>query len=212
MIDKKRVTKIVAASLLADGTVGVPPDGSVNAKYRQPKVIDNLDYIEWLGDILSGITGVNTHVFQPKMKGAKQQIMLQTRCHPFYTKFRNRMYPNGFKVVDPHYLTLIDWEFMAVMFQEDGSAYLNEKKYVRVVICTECFSYGDNHTLRIAFKEKLGIDFSVKGYRVKGKQFYRLHLNKKDINTFMDGVEPFMCESFKYKIYRTVSPGTSLVR
>lgn len=212
MIDKKRVTKIVAASLLADGSVGVPPDGSVNAKYRQPKTEDHKDYVEWMAGILGQVTSTNCYEFQPKQKGAKKQIMLQTRCHPFYTKFRDRMYPNGVKVVDPHYLKLVDWEFMAVVFQEDGSAYLNESKYVRVVLCTECFSYGDNHTLRLAFKEKLGIDFSVKSYRKNGKQFYRLHLDKKDINKFMDGVEPFMCESFRYKIYRTVSPDTSVVR
>lgn len=211
MIDKERITKIVAASLLADGSVGIPPDGSINAKYRQSKTIEHQDYIDWLADILSGVTLTNSYEFQPKISGAKRQVMLQTRCVPFYTKFRNRMYPNGFKVVEPHYLKLVDWEFLAVMFQEDGYAYLNEDKYIRVVLCTETFSYGDNQTLRLAFKDKLGIDFSVKSYRSKGRQMYRLHLNKKCINVFMEGVEPYMCESFKYKIYRAVSPETSLV-
>lgn len=209
MTDKQYVTKIVAASLLGDGSVGVPPDGSVNAKYRQPKTVDHMDYVNWLSERLSTVTTTNQYEWQPRMPNAKRQVMLQTRTHPFYTSFRNRMYPNGHKVVDPHYLTLIDWEFMAVWYQEDGSTVV-DRDYVRPIICTDCFSYGDNHHLRQAVGEKLGIDLNVASYRAKGLQKYRLRVRPKDINKFMDGIEPYVAPSFSYKICRTVGSSSVL--
>lgn len=205
----KYTTKIVAASLLGDGSVGVPPDGSVNAKYRQPKTVDHMDYINWLSERLSAVTPTNQYEWQPRLGNSKRQVMLQTRTHPFYTSFRNRMYPNGHKVVDPHYLTLIDWEFMAVWYQEDGSTVV-DRDYVRPIICTECFSYGDNHHLRKAVSEKLGIDLNVSSYRDKGLQKYRLRVRPKDINKFMDGIEPYVVPSFSYKICRTVGSSSVL--
>ena len=206
----KYITKIVAASLLGDGSVGIPPDGSINAKYRQPKTVDHTDYVNWLSDRLETVTPTNRYEWQPKQPGAKRQVMLQSRTHPFYTAFRNRMYPNGHKVVDPHYLTLIDWEFMAVWYQEDGSSGLAQGRYVKPVLCTDCFSYGEQHLLRDAIKERVGVEFNVKSYRTARRQMYRLHLNKKDINAFMDGVSSYICPSFSYKICRTVGSSSVL--
>lgn len=202
----KYVTKIVAASLLGDGSVGIPPDGSKNAKYRQPKTVDHMDYVDWLSGVLEKITPTSRYEWQPKGAGAKRQVMLQTRCHPFYTSFRLRMYPNGHKVVDPHYLTLLDWEFMAVWFQEDGSTIRDVRKqgtYTKVILCTDCFSYGDNHLLRDKIKEYLGVEFNVVSYRQNGKQYYRLQLRKEHTNTFMEGISPYVVGSFKYKLCRT---------
>lgn len=211
--DNKYVTKIVAASLLGDGSVGIPPDGSRNAKYRQPKTIDHMDYVDWLAGVLESVTPTNRYEYQPKMANAKRAVMLQSRCHPFYTKFRHRMYPNGHKVVDPHYLTLLDWEFMSVWYQEDGSLIRDARKkatYAKVVLCTNCFSYGDQHLLRIAIKEKLGVEFSVDGMRQNGNQNYILRLRSTDLNKFLDGISPHVVPSFQYKLCRTVG-STSLV-
>lgn len=212
---EKYVTKIVAASLLGDGSVGVPPDGSKNAKYRQPKVVDNMDYVDWMSGVLENITPTNRYEWQPKMENARRQVMLQTRCHPFYTKFRNRMYPNGHKVVDPHYLTMMDWEFMSVWFQEDGSLTRDRRPngatYGKVALSTQSFSYGDNHCLRQAIKEKLDVDFNVASCRKNGKQQYILLLRSSDISKFMDGVSPFVLPSFQYKLCCTAGSTSVIV-
>lgn len=210
------ITKIVTASLLADGCLDIPQDGSINARYRQPKVITNKDYLEWFGNIVSEVCGVKYYTFQPKMQNAKEQIMLYTRVHPFYTAIYNRMYPNGHKVVDPHYLTLLDWESMAVWYQEDGSLHVNEANkngvfYACPILCTDSFSYGEQHNLRTAIKEKLGIEFNVSSFRKHGKQMYRLRLRSSDIHKFMDNILPHIQESFKYKTCRTVGSTSRMV-
>lgn len=211
----KYATKIVAASLLADGSVGIPPDGSKNAKYRQPKTVDHMDYVDWLASVLERVTPTNRYEWQPKMENAKRQVMLQTRCHPFYTRFRERMYPNGFKVVDPHYLTLLDWEFMAVWYQEDGSlsrdVRVGGNTYAKIVLCTQAFSYGDNHFLRKVIKERLDVDFNVDSCRQNGNQHYVLRLRSVDLAKFMDGVEPFILPSYKYKLCRTAGSTSVIV-
>lgn len=213
MMNEKYLTKIVAASLLGDGWVGIPNDGSINAKYRQNKTAYHLDYVDWLVEKLETLTKVSKIPYQPKVKNAKPAIEIQTRVHPFYTKFRNRMYPNGYKVVDPHYLTLIDWEFLAVWFQEDGTISIHTIKgtdYIEVRLCTDCFSYGDNHTLRIALKEKLDLNWTVANYRHNGKHKYRLLLRASDVSKFMSGVSTFILPSFSYKIHHTV--GSRILR
>lgn len=210
----KYLTKIVAASLLADGSVGIPPDGSKNAKYRQPKTVDHMDYVDWLDERVSCITKTNRYEWQSKQfEKAKRQVMLQTGCHPFYTNFRQRMYPNGHKVVDPHYLTLIDDEFMAVWYQEDGSLIKDNRKqgiYARVVLCTDSFSYGDNQCLRMAIKENTGFEFNVVGARSNGNQHYRLQLNSKQITEFCDRVGVYVLPSFSYKLCRAVGSTTKV--
>lgn len=211
MTDKRHVTKIVAASLLGDGSVGIPPDGSKNAKYRQPKTIDHMDYVDRLSNILEEITPTNRYEWQPKLGNAKRQVMLQTRTHPFYTNFRNRMYPNGHKVVDPHYLTLLDWEFMAIWYQEDGSLIRDVRKqgtYAKVTLSTNAFSYGDQHCLRQAIKEKLNVDFNVKDCRKESSQQYILLLRAVDLSKFLDGVAPYISPSFEYKLCRTIGSTT----
>lgn len=205
--DNKYLTKIVAASLLADGSVDIPPDGSKNARYRQPKVSTHLDYLEMLATKLDTITRTKIH---PDLNN---QSYLVTRCHPFYTNFRERMYPNGHKVVDPHYLTLLDWEFLAIWYQEDGSTVMDKREqgtYVKIVLCTDCFSYAENHYLRIALKEKLNLEWNVVSFKNRGNHYYRLHLNKSQINAFMAGITSFIVPSFEYKLCSTVGNSTRL--
>lgn len=204
----KYLTKIVAASLLGDGSVGIFPTYK-NAVYRQPKRIDHKDYAEWLGDKLSTLTRVRYNEFEPKSQfNGQRQIMLTTMAHPFYTTFRERMYPNDHKVVDPHYLTLLDWEFLAIWFQEDGSTgyykHKNGSTYINTVLCSQSFSYGDNHLLRKALSEKLGLDWNVASDRSGGKQKWFLKLRSSDIEKFMCSVEPYIVDSFKYKICHVV--------
>lgn len=210
----KYLTKIVAASLLGDGCVSIFPEYK-NAVYRQPKRIDHRDYIEWYGDKLSTLTRVRYNEFDPKSQfNGQKQVMLTTLSHPFYTTFRERMYPNGHKVVDPHYLTLLDWEFLAIWFQEDGSTgyyrHKNGSTYVNAVLCSQSFSYGDNHCLRQALKERLDLDWSVSSDRSGGTQKWYLKLRSRDIEKFMSGIEPYILDSFKYKICHVA--GSRLVR
>lgn len=199
------LTKIVAASLLGDGCVHIPNDGSINAKYSQNKIIEHYDYVYWLTERLEKITKVHIHEYQPKMENANRAALIHTGVHPFYTKFRKRMYIDGIKVVDPHYLTLLDWEFLSIWYQEDGSMSIRQRERdkrpdIQIQLATDCFSYGDHLLLKDALKEKLNLEWNVRPYTTKnGYRRYRLVLLRSNAEFFCTTIYPFMQDSFKYK-------------
>lgn len=206
MKDNMYLTKIVAASLLGDGCVTIPNDGSINAKYLQSKTEPHRDYVDWFCDRIENITRVTKRDFQPKMKNAKPGIQISTGVHPFYTRFRERMYGTGRKCVDPHYLTLVDWEFLAVWYQEDGTMNVRQRprdrrRDIQISLATDCFSYGDQMLLKVALKEKLGLEWNIRPYTSKkGNRMYNMHLLRKQAELFCETIDPFIQLSFKYKI------------
>ena len=201
-MNKPYIMKIIAASLLGDGCVHIPREYK-NAIYSTSKTVNHRDYIEWLIERLETINKVSVSLHQPSMRNAKQLICIRTRSHPIYTKFRHRMYPNGIKVVDPHYLKLLDWEFMAVWFQEDGTLNTRYRKNcyeMQASIATMCFSYGDHLLLARAIEEKLHIPAHIRPIKAKnGARQYMLTFRRKFIPRLLDGIQPYIVPSFQYK-------------
>ena len=207
----KNLTKIIAASLLGDGGVNIPPDGSINAHYVLRQIEEHNDYVDYIREYIESKVGTRIQRYEPKpneqMKNPKPVLSLITRVHPFFTKFRERMYPNGHKVVDPHYLTLIDYEFLAIWYQEDGTL-VNvpkpsvSKDYIRqeVYLYSLNFSYADNKLLSAAIYEKTGLHWNVQRHHSRGNIYYKLYLARKDIPIFMNCIEPFIQPSFRYKL------------
>lgn len=206
-MESKYLTKIVAACLLGDGCVKIRPCGHKNAHFVLAQTEDHYDHVLYIKNILSELTHVNEWTKENFSKGSgknpKVQKWIETRTHPFYTKFRERMYPNGHKVVDPHYLTLLDWEFLAIWYMQDGSVCSNGT-HASIRIATHNFSYGDNHCLRQALADKLGILFNVVSSRRNNKQYYSLSLNSKSNECFLENVSPYVQHSFSYKIPKMV--------
>lgn len=220
-MSKVYLEKIIAASLLGDGSVSIPKDGSINAQYTQSKTMPHVDYAEWMIERMETLTKVSRWYFQPKMENAKPVIGFRSRVHPFYTQFRNRMYGTGKKCVDRHYLTLMDWEFLAVWFQEDGTLNSRQRERdrrpdVQISIATHCFSYGDHMLLKLALKEKLDLDWNIRQMKnKKGEIQYTLHLYRKHAEYFCENIEPFIVPSFKYKCSHAVpltSKGEDMIR
>jgi len=199
--------KIIAASLLGDGTVHVPRE-HINAVYTIRQTELHRDYLEYLAE--RQLTSVRWEgPIIPKMLNAKTQYGFRTKAHPTYTSFRERMYPNGHKIVDPHYLTLLDWEFLAIWYQEDGhisSRMQGNYQDIQVGLATHSFSYGDNLLLKAALKEKLYLEWNIRsGSKKDGGRVYHLALRRSSLERFIDGVMPFIVPSFDYKI-RTIAP------
>lgn len=210
-MSEKYLTKIIAASLLGDGGVYIPPDGSKNAHYVLRQIAEHKDYVDYMRERIEFKIGTRTQTYNPKptdiMKNPKPTLSLITRVHPFFTKFRERMYPNGHKVVDPHYLTLIDYEFLAIWYMEDGTLVNTpnpkvSKDYIRqeVYLYSLCFSWADNKLLSKAIYEHTGLHWNVQRHHSKGNIYYKLYLARKDIPSFMEGIGPYILPSFRYKL------------
>lgn len=207
-MSNKELTKVVAACILGDGGVYIPKDGSINAHFILSQTTDHQDHIDYIKNYLETLTSTRLAKQIPKMpKGAtsvKEIGRLYSMRHPFYTQFRANCYPNGVKVVHPHYLTLIDWEFLAIWFMQDGcnNRLKNTNYLIRnaMHLCTLNFSYGDNMLLRRALAEKLNLHWSVVSHRQNGKQYWKLALSHKCTEEFVDGISKYVQPSFYYKL------------
>src|SRR4030067_2609914 len=153
MRNNKELTKYVSAFLLGDSTIWIDKrtwGKKGNATFECCQIEEHLDYLEWMKSIIEDITNVelkpkagqkDMHTFpNGTISKVKKQYRLRSRAHPFFNPFRERMYGTGKKAIDPHYLTLLDWESLATWYMDDGyiSNYMSKKVYPqdRLALCT----------------------------------------------------------------------------
>jgi hypothetical protein len=190
---KRELIKYVSAFTMGDG--GVYYSGK-HCRFICNQIAANRDYIDWRAGILSNITSVN--IFENQQENKQLILCTQTKTHPIYTNVRERLYIDSYKSVDPHYLTLLDWEMLAILYQDDGSIYKDTRcdATPNVRLNTKRLSYGDSWLLKKAIKEKLDIEFNVN----KHYHRYFLSLRTKDYDKFKSGVEDFIKPSFLHKL------------
>lgn len=190
-MNNRELIKYISAFTMGDG--GVYYSGN-NCRFICNQIVDNKDYIEWRADILSNMTSVN--IFENQQPNKKLILCTQTKTHPTYTDVRKRLYIDNYKTVDPHYLTNMDWEMMAILFMDDGSGCLDKEIYPDIKLNLKRLSYGDQFLLKKCIKEKLGVEFNINRHYDK----WFLRLRNKDARIFLENVRSYMKPSFDYKL------------
>lgn len=195
-IDEKQLSKLLYYFAGFDG--GVYMSGS-NARFVMNMRKDNLDYIEWVAKTLELFTSVSTHPVVQRGNRAPL-VCLTSKTHPKLTAIRERLYINDRKVLDPHQLTLLDAEALAIIFMADGGTSVDQRwnKYAEIKLHTKGYSYFDNLALSKAIYEKTGIRTTVNRH---GK-YYFLRVKSQDIKLFIKTVSPYVLPSFSYKLER----------
>jgi len=207
-MDKKQLTKLVSYMATFDGGIYVPHkrkvDSKVNCKFILNMRKENEDYVMWVKSVMEEITSVNLYERQDYNTDGysrKPQIRLETKRHPFFTKIRDRIYIEGHKVIDPHMLTLMDEEALAIIFMCDGGTSLDirhKNPHAKIDLHTKGFSYADNMAISKAIYTKTGVITNVNRH---GKYYY-LNVATKSHRDFYYSVKPFICHSFDYKFGR----------
>jgi hypothetical protein len=193
-MDKRQLIKYISAFTMGDG--GVYYSGK-ECRFVSNQLEKHRDYIEWRAEILEGLTSVNLHV--SKQEGKQDILSTTTRTHPTYTAVRKRLYIDGYKSVDPHYLSNLDWEMVSILFQDDGSACKDKRSpgcEPTVCLHLKRLSYGDQLLLKKAFKDKLEMEFNVQRHYDR----WYLRLRSKDSSKFLSSVKSFIKPSFEYKL------------
>jgi hypothetical protein len=93
----------------------------------------------------------------------------------------------------------------------DGSLYIdkpNPKKglvneSINIMLHMNRLSYGDQWFLKKCLKDKLDLEFNINKQFYRDRTYYYLRLRNKDSIKFMDGIKPYMKESFMYKFYNS---------
>lgn len=192
-MNKKDLYKYISAFVMGDA--GVYYSGK---HCRLVTSSINKDYILWKKSILEELTHVNYHTVLDKRGNRKLLHVLTTRTNPLYTKVRKQVYTDRYRGLSPHYLKLLDWETLAILYMDDGSCYQDKRCNAtpKVTINTKRLSYGDSLLLKNTIKKRLNIEFNVN----RQKQYYLLALRSKDYDIFKQEISPYILESFKYKL------------
>lgn len=199
-MDKKHLTKLISFMTTFDGGLYRRKNrhGNLNnAQFIMNMKKENLDYVEWVGEVLSEVTGVSIcdrKDYNTDGYNRKEQVRLESRCHPALTKIHSRIYIDGKKVIDPHMLNLLDAEALAIIFMADGS--VSKQGYIN--LNTKGFSFGDNTLLSKQIYEKLGIRTNINRHY----NYYYLRVPVKDCAIFYKTVQSYVKPSFFYKLER----------
>ncbi len=215
-MDNKQLTKLISYFTMGDGGLYRKTNEKgylLNAQFIMNMKAENKDYIDWVAETLKNVTSVRlTERKDYNNDGCNRQpqIRLESNCHPAFTVLHDRIYTaDKHKGLDLHTLKLLDWEALSILYMCDGSAveYLRENigmknPSVNVTLNLKRLSEAEQLVLKQTIKSNLDIEFNLN----KASQYWCLRLRTKDVNKFMDGIEPFIKDSFKYKIIRMKSP------
>lgn len=191
-----QLSKFLTWSVSGDGYVGYSTHNK-NAHYSIQRNPKHKDYLEVIANKFIGLPEFNIKIDEYVRKdNGKTVLDLRTNSHPIFSRVRERQYILNHKVIDPHQLTMLDWEAAAFLFMDDGSTCYNDKGSMIVRLSTCHFSYGDNELLRKAFIEKLGMIWNINRIR----NLWQLNLAKQSKNKWFDKIYPYIVNSYKYKL------------
>jgi hypothetical protein len=207
------VSKVLSSCLMGDGSIQKDTSGgrlNRNARFVMKQLVSHRDHLDYVADALD-FTKIAFDVIEPKKStmscgrviNPKPAFALRTMAHPTYTDFWRRWYLNRVKRIDPHALTLVDAEFMANWYMQDGyTTQRNDCVNHDTVLCTDNFSYGDLEMMRKAIIEKTGFIFNIRrrSTNKKGEYTYRMYLYRKQTPAFREYIAPHIQPSFLYKI------------
>lgn len=204
--DKKELRKLTSFIAMGDGSIH-PNGGSKECVFSFSQVAEHEDFVLWVQGVLSNITRCNLSYVEREAP-RRDIYKLQTVSHPYFTKMRDRMYYGKYKSIDHHALKLLDWEALAILYMCDGS--LGESldpsgSYRYTTTLNMCrLSYGDYLLLKKALKTNLDLEWNIVR---TNRKYFTLRLRMKDFDKFMEGISPYIFDSFLYKVrLRTTSP------
>lgn len=200
----KDLNKRLYAHAMFDGHL-MFPGNSVNACLVVNMLQKNEDYIDYvissLEELPVGYKKSLPAIYEKDGYKRQQQIRLQSHNHPIFTKIHSRIYIKGHKVVDPHMLTFMDAELLAIAFMADGSRYVDKrwkgsKPSYRLHLNN--LSYGDLMLIKQSLKKVFSLESNI---HRKGDKF-DLAIPNGFSDFFEEIVSPYILPSFQYKLGR----------
>ena len=200
-----QLSKFVSWSVAGDGYVGHSTNNK-NAHYSISRSPEHKDYLDVIANKFIGLQDCSVRIDEYIRKdNGKTVLDLRTSSHPLFSRIRERQYIQNYRVIDPHQLTLLDWEAAAFLYMDDGSLCVNNKGSLIVRLSTCAYSFPEQEALRKVFVEKLGVVWNIN----RNGNTWQLNLAKKSRDVWFDGIRPFVIDSYKYKLPEFLKKETS---
>lgn len=201
-----QLSKFLTWSVTGDGYVGYSTNNK-NAHYSISRSPDHKDYLEVIAQKFDGLQDCHVKIDTYTRKDNDKVVLdLRTSSHPIFTRVRERQYIENHRVIDPHQVTMLDWEAAAFLYMDDGSLCVNNKGSLITRLSTCAYSYAEQEFLRKYFIEKLGVIWNINR---TGKGLWQLNIAKQSRDMWFKGVRPFIVDSYKYKLPEFLQKETS---
>lgn len=210
--NNKEVMEALTWMVLGDGSVERPERG--NCRIAISHIVRHTDYLMWKASIIERVTGFSLneqvkdeYTYWPrdqKVYKNKKLIRLRSNAHPWFTKIRAHLYPGNNKTMSKHAIALLGPIGLAILYQDDGSlsTYVSKGSLTQsLLIHTLSHSYFELQAFAKHVVDNFGLIFRINEDRNKGNGF-RLRLRNKDIERFIEIIEPYVVPSMLYKIGR----------
>ena len=203
-INMMQLNKFLKWSVCGDGYVGYSTNNK-NAHYSIQRAPEHKDYLEVVASKFTGLQDCNVRIDEYTRKdNGKTVLDLRTSSHPVFSRIRDRQYMDNRRVVEPHMLTLLDWEAAAFLYMDDGSLCFNKNGSNIVRISTCGYSYPEQEALRNAFIKNLGIVWNIN----KNGKYYQLNLPASQQQKFFLNILPYIVPSYMYKLPESLQKET----
>jgi ribosomal protein L31 len=182
-----------------DGYLQIQPN-CVNARLNVTMTETHIDYILKVASTLDELE-IGHNIYTPKLqkKQTTPQIRIDSKTHPIFTAMHKRIYIDGRKVIDPHMLTMMDAEALAIMYMADGGKYIqSDAAEMQYKLYINNYSFGDQTLIKQSIKETLGIEVNIQRHADR----FQLSVPRAYSNAFEDVISPFVLPSFQYKLGR----------
>ena len=192
-----QLSKFLTWSVTGDGYVGHSTNNT-NAHYSISRSPEHKDYLNIIANKFVGLQDCKVKIDEYTRKdNGKTVLDLRTSSHPIFTRVRERQYINNHRVIDPHQVTMLDWEAAAFLYMDDGSLCVNNKGCLITRLSTCAYSYPEQEFLRKHFIEKLNVIWNINR---TGKGLWQLNLAKQSRDIWFNGIRSFIVPSYQYKL------------
>lgn len=213
--NNKEVMEALTWMILGDGLAEKKERG--NCCFTVSHTVDHTDYLLWKASIVERVTGFSLREQTMSESsidhyGRKQMIRLRSSAHPWFTKIRAHLYGSGQKAMSRHAIGLLGPIGLAILYQDDGSINTNYHRGSmerNLLIHTLNHSYFELEAFAKHVVDKFGLIFRINESRGKGQGF-RLRLRSKDIDRFLELIEPYIVPSMLYKLGRGSDSDTAI--
>lgn len=175
-----------------------------NAYFKCSHCTAQQELIRFKEKILQQIHPVKTNL---KKDINRESFQLNTNSLVYFTKIRNKMYPNKVKTVTMDCLKKLTPLGLAVWYMDDGQLCLqtdpaNKQKFKsrRGRLHTLSFSYEEHLIMKDYFQKYWGIEVKIYKTHKKGGINYYLEFNSTNFLKFREIIKDYIIPCMLYKI------------
>lgn len=164
---------------------------------------EQIQLIKFKEKILQQIHPTKTNLKQAQ----RGEYQLNTNCLVYYSKLRDKFYPNNVKKVTRDVLNKLNPLGLAVWYMDDGQLCLqtdptDKTKYLsrRARIWSLSFTYEEHLIIKDYFKQVWDIDVKIYKCAKKGGIKYYLEFNSSNFKKFREIIKNYIIPDMLYKI------------